>query len=66
NHTVSPRFILRFPCKQDLQSGRLNVDSFIRPNRLFTVDHAVIIYSVAKVKSSKLDETLAKIRQLFS
>lgn len=49
----------------DLESGRLNVDSFIRPNRLFTVDHAVIIYSVAKVKSSKLDEARAKIRQLF-
>jgi mRNA-degrading endonuclease toxin of MazEF toxin-antitoxin module len=50
----------------DLESGRLNVDSFIRPNRLFTVDHAVIIYSVAKVKYSKLDEARAKIRQLFS
>ena len=49
----------------DLESGRLNVDSFIRPNRLFTVDHAVIIYSVAKIKASKLDEARAKIRQLF-
>ena len=50
----------------DLESGRLNVDSFIRPNRLFRLDHAVIIYSVAKVKASKLDEARAKIRQLFS
>lgn len=50
----------------DLESGRLNVDSFIRSNRLFTIDHAVIIYTVAKVNASKLDEARAKIRQLFS
>lgn len=50
----------------DFDSGRLNIDSFIRPNRLFTVDHAVILYTAAKVKTSKLDEARAKIRQLFS
>jgi mRNA interferase MazF len=50
----------------DFESGRLNLDSFIRSNRLFTVDHAVIIYSVAKVKASKLEEVRVKIRQLFS
>ena len=50
----------------DLESGRLNVDSFIRANRLFTVDRAVILYVAAKVKVSKLDEVRAKIRQLFS
>jgi len=50
----------------DFEKGRLNVDSFIRPNRLFTVDHSVISYSAAKIKASKLDEVRAKIRQLFS
>jgi hypothetical protein len=55
--------ILPFP-QTDLQAG--NVDSFIRPNRLFTIDHAVIIYTAAKVKATKLDEVRAKIRQLFS
>ena len=49
----------------DFENGRLNVDSFARPNRLFTVDHAVIIYTAAKVKTSKLDEVREKIRQLF-
>src|SRR5215216_5564483 len=39
----------------DFERGRLNVDSFIRTNRLFTVDHSVIIYTAARVKSSKLD-----------
>ena len=50
----------------DFESGRLNIDSFIRSNRLFTVDHSVVIYTAAKVKSSKLNEVRAKIRQLFS
>jgi mRNA interferase MazF len=50
----------------DLESGRLNVDGFIRPNRLFTVDHAVIAYTAAKVKTPKLAEVREKIRQLFS
>ncbi len=50
----------------DFANGRLNVDSFIRPNRLFTVDHAVIVYTAAKIKASKLDEVRTKIRQLFS
>jgi|ERR1044072_6339225 mRNA interferase MazF len=50
----------------DFESGRLNVDSFIRPNRLFTIDRAVIVYTAAKVNPSKMDEVRAKIRQLFS
>jgi hypothetical protein len=31
----------------DFERGRLTVDSFIRPNRLFTVDHSVILYTAA-------------------
>ena len=50
----------------DFERGRLNVESFVRAHRLFTIDHSVIIYTAAAVKSSKLDEVRAKIRQLFS
>ena len=49
----------------DFESGRLNVDSFIRPNRLFTVDRSVIVYTAAKIKLSKMDEVRAKIHELF-
>jgi mRNA interferase MazF len=52
--------------RTDFDSGRLNIDSFIRPNRLFTVEQSVIIYTAAKVKTAKVDEVRAKIRQLFS
>src|SRR2546426_6561505 len=41
---------------KDFERGRLNVDSFIRCNRKFTVDQSVILYSAAKVQTWKLDE----------
>lgn len=49
----------------DLEHGHLNLDSFIRVNRLFTVEQSVVLYSAAKVKSAKLNEVRAKIRDLF-
>jgi mRNA interferase MazF len=52
--------------KDDFQSGQLNVRSFVRPNRLFTVEQSVILYTAAQLKHVKLDETLAKLRDLFS
>ena len=50
----------------DFESGHLNVDSFVRPNRLFTVDQSVILYSAAKVKNSKLNDVRTRIRDLFA
>jgi hypothetical protein len=50
----------------DFQAGRLAVPSYIRPNRLFTVEQSVILYNVGRVTQAKLDETLAKLHHLFS
>ena len=50
----------------DFQSGQLNVRSYVRPNRLFTVERSVILYTAARLTNMKLDETLAKLRLLFS
>ncbi len=52
--------------KIDFQTGQLTVRSFIRPNRLFTVEQSVVAYTAARVTNAKLDEVLVKIRQLFS
>jgi mRNA interferase MazF len=49
----------------DFERGRLTVDSFIRPNRLFTVEQSVILYAAAKVKDAKLKAVRAKARELF-
>jgi len=50
----------------DFDRGHLNVDSFVRTNRLFTVEQSVVLYSAAKVKTSKLNEVRAKIREVFA
>jgi mRNA interferase MazF len=50
----------------DFERGRLAVDSFIRANRLFTVEQSVILYSAAKVKDAKLQEVKFRVRQLFA
>ena len=50
----------------DFEQGRLNVESFIRCNRLFTVDRSVILYKAATITTAKLSEVRAVIRDLFA
>jgi mRNA interferase MazF len=50
----------------DFESGKLHVQSYIRPNRLFTVEQSVVLYSVAHLADKKLDDVRAKLRELFS
>ncbi|CAN5393068.1 type II toxin-antitoxin system PemK/MazF family toxin [soil metagenome] len=38
----------------DFGRGGLKLDSYIRANRLFTVDHAVVLYVVGGIKPEKL------------
>jgi mRNA interferase MazF len=49
----------------DFQSGRLALDSHIRPQRLFTVEKRVVLYSVGQVTGQKLEEVKSRLRQLF-
>jgi hypothetical protein len=48
-----------FECVQLPQPG------FIRPQRLFTVEHHIILHSVGKVTEAKLDEALKRAREFF-
>jgi len=50
----------------DFDRGRLAADSLIRPNRLFTVNWSVILYTAARVEADKLGEVRARIRALFA
>jgi mRNA interferase MazF len=52
--------------KTDFQSGKLQVRSYVRPNRLFTIEQSVVLYTAAQMNRTKLDETLAKLRQISS
>jgi hypothetical protein len=50
----------------DFERGRLAVDSFLRPQRLFTVEQSVILYVAGKIKNTKLQEVKTGIRQIFA
>jgi hypothetical protein len=50
----------------DFDDGQLSVDSFVRPNRLFTVEQSVVLYTAARIKTAKLQEARAQIRRLFT
>lgn len=50
----------------DFERGQLSHPSFIRPQRLFTAEQRVVLYSAGKVRPTKLDEVLAKARALFT
>lgn len=50
----------------DFVSGRLPLDSFVRCNRLFTVEKSVILATSGRVTSAKIADIKAKVRQLFA
>lgn len=50
---------------KDFQQGKLNRNSFIRPNRLFTAESLVIEYKTGKLKQAKIEEVENKLCEIF-
>ena len=50
----------------DFASGGLPLASFLRPNRLFTVEKSVIGRIAGHIKPAKLQEALAAVRKIFA
>ena len=50
----------------DCERGELGQPCFIRPQRLFTVEHHVILHSVGKVTAEKFDEVLKRVHEFFN
>jgi mRNA interferase MazF len=51
--------------KSDCERGELGQPCFIRPQRLFSVEHHIILHSVGKVTEAKLEEVLKRAREFF-
>jgi mRNA interferase MazF len=49
----------------DFETGGLSMTSYIRPNRLFTVEHTVIHYVAGHTTTAKLAEVKKRLRDLF-
>ena len=50
---------------QDFESGGLRQVSNVRPNRLFTADARIILYSVGRLKPETLQAVVAKIIEIL-
>ncbi len=50
----------------DFASGSLPIVCFIRPNRLFTVEQAIVVRTAGRVKPAKLQEALAAARKILT
>ena len=51
--------------RTDCERGQVDEPCFIRPQRLFALEHHIILHSIGKVQAAKLDEVLVKVRELF-
>jgi mRNA interferase MazF len=49
----------------DFESGGLRLESNIRPNRLFTADSALALYSAGHLTRAKVDEVVASIVRML-
>lgn len=45
----------------DFQSGSLQRDSNIRPNKIFTLDGKLILYKIGHLTNTKIDECVQKV-----
>jgi mRNA interferase MazF len=50
----------------DFASGSLPLDSYVRPNRLFTADSNIVVYRTGTLNSPKVREVVAKIIEIVS
>jgi mRNA interferase MazF len=49
----------------DCERGQIGQPCFIRPQRLFTIEHHIILHSVGKVNQAKFSEVFTRVRELF-
>ena len=45
----------------DFKQGKLDINSHIRPNRLFTADKSLILYKAGNLNKNKMQEVIDKI-----
>jgi len=50
----------------DFKSGSLNLTSMIRPNRLFTADRSIVLYTIGHLNESKIKEVEKEIVKIFT
>ena len=52
--------------KKDFQKGQLDLDSYIRPNRLFTADKSLFLYKIGTIKQTKIKQSEKELIKIFT
>ena len=63
--TASDKYSLELK-SSDFQTGSLDKDSLIRPNRLFTADSKIIVRAAGKLKGDKLTEVTNRLMEIIN
>ncbi len=50
---------------EDFSSGKLKQDSFLRPNKVFTLDQNEVLYGVGRIHAEKLERVITTIIALL-
>ena len=50
----------------DFKQGKLDVESMIRPNRLFTADKSIVLYKVGSLDNNKIKEVEKNIVNIIT
>src|SRR3972149_4337261 len=50
---------------KDFETGSLKQPSNLRPNRIFTADHHIILYRVGNLKAKKLTDVIEKVVEII-
>ena len=50
----------------DFKEGSLPVRSFVRPDKLFTIEHSIIETKLGSLKTSKTEDVKEAVRSLFN
>jgi mRNA interferase MazF len=65
SHNIKDRYSISIETK-DFESGSLNRNSNIRPNRIFTADKKILLYKAGHLKRDKIEETIARLIKILS
>ena len=49
----------------DFKQGKLDLESYIRPNRIFTADKSIILYIIGSVKEDKIQEVIEGVIEIL-
>lgn len=49
----------------DFQTGGLKQASNVRPNRIFTADHQIVLYRIGRLKPNKLNQIIESVIKII-